>query len=234
MTFWQQVKDAKSKQQNVEADDVTEAMRNRVRDLAGNNQFTKACKAVIQAPLARVSEQVLAEMESNHTFARAALRWEHLRPVHSAASVVVNTESVSCAIKSFPKGSGRGPSGLRPQHLRDALVPGVEDEVLHQLTAVINIFVRGEAPNEVRSFLSGASLTALPKDDGDLMPIAVGEVLRRLAGKCCANNDNDDMREILKPWQVGVGIDGGMRRLCGCCRTLRAKTKLENHGLQIL
>ena len=209
MTLWQQVKEAKSKQQRVEADDVSDTMRNRVRELAGLNQFAKACKAVVQAPPVQVSEHVLAEMESKHPVARAALRWEHLRPVHPAASVVVTIEDVRRAIKSFPKGSGCGPSGLRPQHLRDALVPGFEDEVLRQLTAVINILLRGEAPDGARSFLSGASLTALPKDDGDLRPIAVGEVLRRLAGKCCANSVKDDMRDILEPWQVGVGTPGG-------------------------
>ena len=80
---------------------------------------------------------------------------------------------------------------------------------MRQLTAVVNILLRGEAPEEVRSFLSGASLIALPKEEGDLRPIAVGEVLRRLVGKCCANVVNDDMREILEPLQVGVGTPGG-------------------------
>ena len=31
-----------------------------------------------------------------------------------------------------------GPSGLRPQHIRDSLVPGWRDEVERQLTEVIN------------------------------------------------------------------------------------------------
>ena len=204
MSLWLQAKDSKPKRQPVSADDVTDAMRNRVRELTGLNQFKKACAAVIQAPPVYVTSQVIHDMESKRPRARAGLRWDSLRPVHAAAAVVVDSEGVCNAIKSFPKGSGCGPYGLRPQHLPDALVPGFEDEVVRQLRAVVNIWVRGEATEEVRSFLSGASLTALPKEDGDPRPIAVGEVLRRLGGKCCANIVKDDMRQILEPWQVGV------------------------------
>ena len=210
MSLWRQVKEMDHKRLPAETTDgLTEPMRNRVRELTGLNQFRKACVAMIQAPPVQVTSQVLSEMEAKHPLARAALRWDELRPVHAAASVVHDTEAVSRAIKSFPKGSGCGPSGLRPQHLRDALVPGFEDEVIRQLTAVVNILAKGEAPAEVRAFMSGAMLAALPKDDGDLRPIAVGEVLRRLVGKCSADNVKNDMREILEPWQVGVGTPGG-------------------------
>ena len=197
MSLWHQVKESKYKHQWVALENVKDATRSRVCELAGLNQFRKACCALIQAPPVQVTSQVVSEMQTKHPRARATLRWDQLRPVHAAASVMVDFEAVSRAIKSFPRGSGCGPCGLRPQHLRDALVPGFEDEVLRQLTAVVNLLARGEAPDEVRSFLSGATLAALPKEDGDLRPIAVGEVLRRLVGKCCAENVKEDTREIL-------------------------------------
>ena len=65
--------------------------------------------------------------------------------------------------------------------------------------------MRGDVPGDVRRFLRDAALTALPKHDGDWRPIAVGEVLRRLVGKCCADIVNDAMREISEPWHVGMG-----------------------------
>ena len=38
--------------------------------------------------------------------------------------------AVQKALSSFPRGSGAGPSGLRPLHLKEALAPGLRDEVL--------------------------------------------------------------------------------------------------------
>ena len=51
--------------------------------------------------------------------------------------------------------------------------------------------VSGKVPQEVSRFMAGGSLTALsklkPGCAPDIRPIAVGEVLRRLTGKClCA------------------------------------------------
>ena len=63
-------------------------------------------------------------------------------------------------------------AGPHPPRLRD------------ELTEVIRLLLRGEAPLELAPHLAGATLHALPKGAGDLRPIAVGETWRRLAGKC--------------------------------------------------
>ena len=109
------------------------------------------------------------------------------------------------AIRSFPRGSAGGPSGLRPQHLQDALIPGWADEVLRQCTSVINLLAQGRAPESVRPWPGGATLTALPKPTGDHCPIASGETLRRLVGKALCQTVQDDIRAYLEPVQVGVG-----------------------------
>ncbi len=62
----------------------------------------------------------------------------------------------------------------------------------------------------MRRFVFCASLAALPKDDGDLRPIAVGEVFRRLASKCLASVSRESARSLLEPSQLGVGS----RRAC--------------------
>ena len=60
----------------------------------------------------------------------------HLRVVSGAAVLQMDTETVGKSVRSFARGSAGGPSGLKPQHLKDALVPGWRDVVLRQLTAV--------------------------------------------------------------------------------------------------
>ena len=58
------------------------------------------------------------------------------------------------------------------------------DEVREQLTGLVNPLARGEAPKPIADCLAGATLIALEKKDGGIRPIAAGETVRRLVGKC--------------------------------------------------
>ena len=53
------------------------------------------------------------------------------------------------AVRSFPKGSASGPSGLRPSHLREAVgcpSPDCASYLLAALTRFTNILAAGSAP----------------------------------------------------------------------------------------
>ena len=54
--------------------------------------------------------------------------------------------------------------------------------LLDQLVAVVNLLVQSRACPAVAPFLAGANFVALLKPSGRVRPI--GEVLRRLTGKC--------------------------------------------------
>ena len=127
---------------------------------------------------------------------------------------------------SFAKGTGGGPSGLRPQHIKDALQPGFRDELVHVLTEVVIMLSRGDAPSCIRPFLNGASLVALPKNNGGLRPIAVGEVLRRLVSKCVLDTMGSEVRDRLEPIQVGVGTRGGCEATAHAARQWMARHRL--------
>ena len=113
------------------------------------------------------------------------------------------------AILSFPKDSAAGPSSLRPQHMKDALVPGLKDEVVAKLQQLIELMARGRAPASIHKWISGGSLVALPKKDGGLRPIAVGETWRRLVSKVLVASCTEDTSAYLQPLQVGVGTRNG-------------------------
>eukprot|EP00973_Karenia_brevis_P092549 12412956-Karenia_brevis.AAC.1 len=150
-------------------------------------------------------------MQSKHPAPREVedARHANLRQIDRSAAPGLTTEEVERAIRSFPKGSAAGPSGLRPKHLKDAMMPGVSDEFLRQVLAVGQLLARGEAPESVREWLCGASLAALPKPQGGLRPIAVGETWRRLISKMLMATISDDIHAYLEPLQVGVGTKGG-------------------------
>ena len=67
-----------------------------------------------------------------------------------------------------------------------------------------------EAPDEVAPYLTGAPLTALRKEDKSdrlkVRPIAVGETLRRLVGKCLMRHEDVSscLRELFLPDQMAM------------------------------
>ena len=118
---------------------------------------------------------------------------------------------VDKAARRFRRGSAPGPDGLRPEHLRVALqaAPGRRERALQSLTRLINMMAAGGVPDEVAPYLAGARLHAAKKKSGGLRPIAVGNLMRRLVGKCCAAKVQDRAAALFSPHQLGVGIRGG-------------------------
>ena len=127
-------------------------------------------------------------------------------------AVQVTIEEVARALKSFPNGSGPGPSGLRANHLKEAAFCPSPDRAIYALqflSGAVNLMCAGKVPQAVVPYLCGATLLASKKTDGGLRPIAVGEVLRRLSSKCISKAVRLEAFEVLIPLQVGVGIQAG-------------------------
>ena len=80
---------------------------------------------------------------------------------------------------------------------------------MEQLAAVVNLLVRGQACASAAPVLAGAALVAVPKPKGGVRPIAIGEVMRRLTGKCLMAAVREEARAFLWPAQLGVGVAAG-------------------------
>ena len=117
--------------------------------------------------------------------------------------------SLTWSLRSFPAASAPGPSGLRVQHLRDACSPGTIGTLHQHLAAVVALLANGQACEAVAPVLCGAHLVAVPKPKGGVRPIAIGELLRRLTGKCLMSQLHTSARQHFFPAQVGVAVSGG-------------------------
>ena len=73
--------------------------------------------------------------------------------------------------------------------------------------------------------LCGAILFAYKKKGGDLRPIAVGEVLRRLTSKCISRAVQGEALKALTPLQVGVGVP------VGCEAIVHAVNNVQNSNI---
>ena len=118
-------------------------------------------------------------------------------------------DCVARALQSFPADTAPGPSGLRVRHLREAGSPGMAHSTVEHLTQLVNLLAQGRACPAVAPVLAGAGLVAVPKPNGGVRPIAIGEVLRRLTAKCLMQTAQEDARRMLWPTQLGVGVKSG-------------------------
>eukprot|EP00731_Ephydatia_muelleri_P017572 Em0010g670a len=120
-------------------------------------------------------------------------------------------------LQSFPKESAAGPSGLRIQHLLDAASIPLPTSICSSLRDLVNLLSSGMAPTSVSTCLAGGSLTALNKFKPgclpDVRPIAVGEALRRLTGKCLCSLIKYKASEFFQPLQFGVACASGSEKV---------------------
>ena len=126
--------------------------------------------------------------------------------------LTTSEDAVKKAVMSFPSGSSGGPDGLRPLHLKDLMSISAGDggiRLTSSLTALINVILRGETCPAALPVLFGASLCALEKKTGGIRPIAVGNTIRRIAGKVISSHVMMEMGRKLRPVQLGYGTKSG-------------------------
>ena len=128
----------------------------------------------------------------------------------SKPALTVDDSMVLSCLRAFPKGTSPGASKLCAQHLLDVIAgstaPAARDCLL-SLTCLMNHLLFGKAPSCLSPWLCGAPLTALLKKGGGVRPIAVGEVIRRLASRLCCLAVRPSLPSVFILYgQVGVGV----------------------------
>ena len=185
-------------------DMTAEQKRDFATGLAREGFDKKACTALLSHGLCDHSQATVAALRALHPTSAApvvpALESLPLAPGF-------DVDAVTQALRRFPSDTAPGPSGLRVQHVLDAVGHGVG--LLDQLTAVVNLLAQGRACPSIAPLLAGAGLVALPKPSGGIRPIAVGELLRRLTGKCLMQAVRPEARDHFWPAQAGVAVPGG-------------------------
>ena len=78
----------------------------------------------------------------------------------------------------------------------------------------------GGVPEDVAPFLAGARLHAALKKDGGIRPIAIGNLLRRLVGRCCSTRLQEKSSAFFSPHQLGVSVRGGCEAILHSARKI--------------
>lgn len=177
--------------------------------------FSAACKTLSKgAPLGHTTT-VKNQLQEKHPANPSQPNLNSTSPPSNHLTPAPDADAVDRAIRSFHRLSSGGPSAFRPGHLQEALKTELRDELLEHTTSLVRLLVRGDAPRELAPHLAGATLTALPKKDGGVRPVAVGETWRRLAAKCLCFEARESVANFFFPLQIGVaqplGTEVGFR-----------------------
>ena len=130
---------------NINNDKKIEKQQQRCIELAADGQFSKATKALVSSGPLKRNPDLEKAMKEKHPPAQREPDLSDLATPGRAQVPEFDNALIKKIIKSFPRGSAPGPSGLRAQHLKDAVRSAHGDEALEQLTSICNLLARGEA-----------------------------------------------------------------------------------------
>ena len=222
----------KKKKDDVEQLSQEEKNASRCKTKAQEGQYSRAVQALVSCGLADYSPASLSEMQQKHP---APQRPQPPPPATTIPPRSFHTADVAKAALSFPKGSGAGPSGMRPEHFKSVLKntsAALANKALGALTRVVNAMAAGKVPAQVRPFFCGARLVAGKKKDNSLRPIAIGNLLRRVVAKCFSSALAQQAANLLAPNQLGVGVRGGAEAIAHAV-TEAVKNHPSNWVLQV-
>ena len=164
-------------------------------------QLGKAIESLFSHGVASPSAELTEKLRAKHPTAAVPITgtWSTDMP-----AFIVTQENLTQQLRSFPKGTSCGRSGLRVSHLMSFVTANIY-QLTENLVGLLNIIASGLAPSSFAPFLLSAPLVPINKKDGGIRPIAVGEVFRRVVSKIAMASVKRVAEAFLAPLQVGVG-----------------------------
>ena len=204
-----------------------EARYRRARYWLDYGFFARAAAAFSNTQVHALTSEVIQRLHDLHPRGRA------VSPIDVATrpTTLFTQDELNAAIRSFSRETAPGPMGLQISVLRDLL----DADALGVLSLSLRTFclacATGKIPAEARPSLFGACLTPLMKKDGGVRPIAVGNILRRLAAKLMLARVRADVTTHFEGVQYGVCCPGGTEHIIHWCR---ASGPLNGTGSSLL
>jgi hypothetical protein len=192
-------------------------------------QYSKAVQALSSEGIVEPSAGTTIKLQEKHPLGQLP------KPINLSGieSIQVQMEDITQALRSFPKDTACGRSGLRVSHLIETLYlrTNLDTDVL--LTHV-NYLVQGKAPLELAVFYASASLIALKKKDSSIRPITVGEITRQLTSKICLKKVIAKAIKYLAPYQLGIGVPNAIETILHGLNSLIRGDTVDVHAIFLL
>ncbi|HEX3641453.1 MAG TPA: reverse transcriptase domain-containing protein, partial [Ktedonobacteraceae bacterium] len=179
-------------------------------------------------------EAVLDKLRALHP----ALPADRVIPTAPAASPLAShrvtidptSQSFLRLIKGSNNGAAPGPSGWGG----DMLSCLIHDPICMQgIATMLQLIVDNEVPAAIRPYLLASRLIPLTKPGGGIRPIAVGELLYKLAAKLVVSVVSKKTRDLLAPHQLSIATSNGCEKIAHSMQLRLTDTTIPLAGMSV-
>ena len=156
-----------------------EEREQRVNKMAGLGRVSKAIQAIITPGLAGDTPRVQKKLADKFPRRNLVVDQGRVLPEATAAEA----EDFIKQVRGFKSDAGPGPSGLRPQFIKEMVGDDGDDACVEAMFRLAMLFVEGWVPRYLKRWYGGGNLAGIGKDDKHARLIVVGEAWRQVAGK---------------------------------------------------
>ncbi|CAI7908502.1 unnamed protein product, partial [Closterium sp. NIES-54] len=196
------------------SDQDPDAIRlSRCRSRCKVGEWSRGLACLTAGELARPSEAMVQSLREKHLASAGKVpQWVRDFTIDTAQRPSLTTDILARAIHTAARASAAGPSGWVTEHLRDTFL--TEPSCLSLLLEVFNQWVAGQVPERARPWLAASNLVGFSKPNGDVPPVAIGEVLPRILARALCISLRPAMVSYFLPCnQLGAGTRVGVEIL---------------------
>jgi hypothetical protein len=129
-----------------------------------------------------------------------------VRDFSPAEPLVLDRQALFANLKSAPRGSSGGLSGMRYEDLKVLLD---DEETMRLYGDVAERYARADIPQVIARSLALGAVTALTKPDGRPRGIITGDAIRRHVARTLAQTYADELMEACAPFQYALSTRAG-------------------------
>ncbi|CAI5946643.1 unnamed protein product [Closterium sp. NIES-65] len=205
------------------SDQDPDAIRlSRCRSRCKVGEWSRGLACLTAGELARPSEAMVQSLREKHPASTSEVpQWVRDFTVDAPQRPPLTADILARTIHTAARTSAAGPSGWVTKHLRDTFL--TEPSCLSHLLEVFNQWVAGQVPERARPWLAASNLVGLSKPNGDVRPVAIGEVLPRILARALCISLRPTMASYFLPCnQLGAGTRAGVEILTHSFRSALA------------
>ena len=172
-------------------------------------------------PLPQMTAEVIRQKLQEKDLFPEATDADHVSPSEQMeeppVALQVTREHVTKAFEKLKVGSASGQSGWSAKLLQVLSTDSDKEEgvdgFVTSIVTFFNLLLRGEL--HCAEMMTVCRLALLPKPDGGIRPIAIGDSLLRALGATVTGAVREQAAAVLAPHQFGVGVRGGVDQVVG-------------------
>jgi len=177
------------------------------------NRVSEAAAAIDSTPPVPITPEIRAQLEDLHPRCNSDLDPDGSQAAACAPILIADASFLSNCLAALPQRRSAGVSGVRYEHIRGLALFRDEDGQQPALEAFLCLFQAMLSGRWLPDSLLDSRLIALRKKNGKIRPIAVGEVMLRIAARIALRSISGNFDKYFGVLQFGVGCKAGLDKV---------------------